>query len=266
MCKKDREELKVSAAKINTTKTNSAKQRDIPANKKFQGIKNEADDNYPDKGQHKKSEDKKRQPKGKGIFECAFCSKKFAYKENVKVHINTVHMVRKYSCKYCGKTYSRPQTLKGHIKVYHEGHRFKCTKTNCNESFQRKDQLKAHMMSHQGKYLFICSTCSKGYNHKSNYEAHCNTHLVKKPYKCGQCEAYSTNYSSDFKRHLKVCQVTASIKCPMKDCKGVFKCQAYLRDHLHKFHQQGDPIICPICGKTFWYFSSKQAHMKTHQK
>ena len=196
MYKKDREELKVSAAKINTTKTNSAKQRDIPANKKFQGVKNEADNNYPDKGQHKKLKDKKRQPKGKGVFECALCSKKFAYKENVKVHINAVHMIRKYSCKYCGKTYSRPRTLKGHIKVYHEGHRFKCTKTNCNESFQRTDQLKGHMMSHQGKYLFICSTCGKGYNHKSNYEVDCNTHLVKKPYKCGQCEAYSTNYSS----------------------------------------------------------------------
>ena len=135
MYKKDREELKVSAAKINTTKSNSAKQRDIPANKKFKGITNEADDHYPDKGQHKKSEDKKRQPKGEGVFECTFCSKKFPYKENVKVHINTVHMVRKYSCKYCGKTYSMPQTLKVHIKVYHEGHRFKCTKTNCNESF-----------------------------------------------------------------------------------------------------------------------------------
>ena len=97
-----------------------------------------------------KSRNKKKQPKGKGVFECGICGKKFAYKVNLKVHINAVHMVRKYSCKYCGKTYSRLQTLKGHIKVYHEGLHFKCSKPNCNESFQRKDQLKAHMMSHQG--------------------------------------------------------------------------------------------------------------------
>ena len=206
----------------NKRKNNSLKQKKEHLNKKPKEIKPEPTEEYLEEEEDHQFQDNQRKPKGKGVFECAFCSKKFAYKENVKVHMNIVHMVRKYSCKYCGKIYLRPQTLKGHIKVYHEGLSFKCTKPNCNESFQRKDQLKAHMMSHQGKYLFICSTCCKGYNHKSNYKAHCNTHLVKKLYKCGQCDTYSTNYSSDFKRHLKVCQVTASIKCPIKNCKGNF--------------------------------------------
>ena len=189
MHKKEIEESDDVSTSRNKRKNTSSIEKNQSVNKKPKQIKEEHTDVNLDK-EDEKSRNKKKQPKGKGVFECGICGKKFAYKENLKVHIDAVHMVRKYSCQYCDKTYSRLQTLKGHIKVYHEGLHFKCSKPNCNESFQRKNQLKAHMMSHQGKYLFICSTCSKGYNHKSDYEAHCNTHLVNKPYKCGQCNAY----------------------------------------------------------------------------
>ena len=191
--------------------------------------------------------------------------KVFGYKDNLRVHINASHIVKKFSCKLFKKIFAHAQSLKLHIKVVHEGYRFTCTYSDCNEQFERKEQLTSHILSHQGKFLFMCDHCGKGYNHKGNYKAHLNTHMASKPYKCGVCNEYATAYPYDFKRHLHVCKVEPNIKCPIRGCKVILKCKAYLWDHLCKFHQQGDPIVCPNCGKEFWYFFSLKAHMKTHK-
>ena len=200
----------------------------------------------------------------KEVFKCAICDKQFSCKQNVKMHLESAHTVQKYVCKQCGKEYGRPQTLRGHVKTVHKGFRFKCTKKDCNEEFIWKDQLNVHMLEHEGKYKFICSICSKGYNHKGNFESHLNTHLGEMIYMCHRCKVWATNYHQDFKRHLKVCGVQPHIKCPIDDCGKLFKSETYVQAHLNNVHEQGDPFICPICGKkNQTCYNKKESHENT---
>ena len=53
----------------------------------------------------------------KSSVQCNICHKIFANKDNLKVHIKSSYMIKKFTCKECDKVYSRKQTLRGHVKA-----------------------------------------------------------------------------------------------------------------------------------------------------
>ena len=82
------------------------------------------------------------------ILTCNICQKEFTNKDNMKKHVNAVHMIKEFSCNECGKIYSRANTLKGHINVVHKGKCYIFTYENCKDSFLRKDDLNLHLLGH----------------------------------------------------------------------------------------------------------------------
>ena len=92
----------------------------------------------------------------------------------------------------------------GHINTAHKGQRFKCTISGCSESFMRKDQLKFHILGHEGKYRFLCYNCGKGFNHKENFTAHEDTHTGDKPYKCGRDLVVLIEWENDRDSSFKI--------------------------------------------------------------
>ena len=121
-------------------------------------------------------------------------------------------------------------TLQGHINTVHKGWRFKCTISGCSESFMWKDQLKFHILGHEGKYRFLCYNWGKGFNHKGNFTAHKDMHTGDKSYKCGRCNAYSTVYPSDLKYHIGTCNIELHIPCTKNGCTGTIFIQGLLTE------------------------------------
>jgi len=78
-------------------------------------------------------------------FNCEQCDKTFGRKDNLKTHINTVHLKqKKYKCDLCDKSFGQKQQLKRHINTFHlKQKNFKCD--HCNESFGEKGQMKTHI-------------------------------------------------------------------------------------------------------------------------
>ena len=109
----------------------------------------------------------------------------------------------------------------------------------------RKDQLQFHLLSHKGKYCFLCYECGKGFNHKGNFEAHKGSHSADKPYKCGRCNKYSTVYPSDLCHHIKTCTVEPHIPCTEPGCKELFSSNDYLQKHLPRKTQERKAISLP---------------------
>ena len=70
----------------------------------------------------------------KSSVQCNICHKIFANKDNLKVHIKSSHLIKKFACKECDKVYSRKQTLRGHVKAVHEGQRYVYTHDDCDET------------------------------------------------------------------------------------------------------------------------------------
>lgn len=54
-------------------------------------------------------------------YSCTICGMTTAYKDNLDIHVRSVHMkIKKHICEYCGEAYLRPSILKRHLQSKHK--------------------------------------------------------------------------------------------------------------------------------------------------
>ena len=53
-------------------------------------------------------------------YTCFICHKTYAHKCNLKIHIDTSHMLRVHKCQHCNKEYKRREYLNRHLKTAHK--------------------------------------------------------------------------------------------------------------------------------------------------
>ncbi|CAG2217681.1 KRAB [Mytilus edulis] len=77
---------------------------------------------------------------------CPLCSKQFAYKNSLNVHIKANHSKEKevpsYLCSTCGCGYKSLDALREHRKVVHEGRLLSCI---CGKQFKWRSSQKYHL-------------------------------------------------------------------------------------------------------------------------
>ncbi len=120
---------------------------------------------------------KKKKEKAKPSTECSVCHKKFLKAENLKRHVQGVHMKQKnFSCEVCGMAFFLKQYLQKHIISVHENVRaFKCEK--CSRSFKHNTQLKRHVREvHDGVKEYQCQFCGKEFAQAGNMRSHLEKH------------------------------------------------------------------------------------------
>ena len=77
------------------------------------------------------------------VYHCHICGQKFSLPENMKRHVQTVHMKTKISCQDCGKEFTCKDHLRRHCKSVHEGKRHQCT--FCDKNYSQAGDLHRHM-------------------------------------------------------------------------------------------------------------------------
>ena len=77
---------------------------------------------------------------------------------------------------------------------------FKCS--ICSGEFKRNEDLKYHMLTHNGVERFKCEICSKEFNHSGNLKYHMLSHTGGKPFMCDICCEGFTE-SGHLKRHMQ---------------------------------------------------------------
>ena len=80
---------------------------------------------------------------------CETCDKSFAANQNLKTHINTVHMkLKPFKCDYCDSSFGRKSNIQNHIKVVHMDYKpFGCN--HCEKFFAHNCDLKRHIVTHE---------------------------------------------------------------------------------------------------------------------
>ena len=101
---------------------------------------------------------------------CDFLSA--AISESLKCNVTLKQKGTKPICTLCTKTFARKQVLKIHMESVHEGKKtFECD--ICGQKFAGKSSVKRHIeVVHEGKKRFQCSTCKVQFSKKENMERH----------------------------------------------------------------------------------------------
>ncbi|CAB3261118.1 unnamed protein product [Arctia plantaginis] len=167
-----------------------------------------------------------------GTHPCEVCGKIFSTPQKHKNHVNTVHKLMKrfkctkcperfgeyfrrqkhmvqvhglaplrYKCNVCEKSFDRRYTLSRHMKRDHlEERDYQCEL--CSYKCFTKNELRVHMVKHNGERIYECSVCKKAYARKKTLKEHMRIHNNDRRFACAVCgQAFVQKCS--LKGHLK---------------------------------------------------------------
>ena len=116
------------------------------------------------------------------IFKCSYCYFEcWPLVKDIVKHYDTWHPDKKvFPCETCGKLFTRKHDLGVHKKEAHSETKEKQLQClHCEYKALRKSHLNRHVESKHNKSNFACSICNKSFNRKDNLKMHMKTHEEK---------------------------------------------------------------------------------------
>ncbi|XP_057658018.1 zinc finger and BTB domain-containing protein 41-like isoform X1 [Diorhabda carinulata] len=183
-------------------------------------------------------------------FECSLCQKKFGASNSLKVHVRVCHSTETpYVCEECGVGYGRLDYLQRHEKTHSIKHNtfMVLAKRNyskvaakdnglscifCAIKMSSKQELIAHLQTHNGLKKFECEYCELILNSPSEKHFHESTH--KNSYICTTCSKnFSTKKELRIHEDLKECMLQ-KFTCII--CNSTHARQSLLETHILNEH------------------------------
>ncbi|XP_077300441.1 uncharacterized protein LOC143921151 [Arctopsyche grandis] len=187
-------------------------------------------------------------------FECDDCSKTFADKSELLLHIMK-HIKR---CKVCLKSFKHSSSIRRHMKSHTGENPYKCN--ICLKSFAQRSGFVKHANFHSNTKPYECDICSKSFASRYNITIHLDTHTGIKPYKCNVCPKSFTSKNS-LRQHISFHAVLKPHKCDV--CPASFPFKYMLTGHK-KLHNKEHAFECDMCLKSFSYRHNLSRHMQIH--
>ncbi|XP_053325348.1 zinc finger protein ZXDC [Spea bombifrons] len=165
----------------------------------------------------------------------------------------------------CAKAFDRKQQLKVHLLSHTESQRpFKCTVDNCGWSFTTLYKLKRHLQSHDKQRPFSCEVegCGKSFTTVYNLKAHHKAHEEK-----NRCDGES--FPADAKRASRRrthFEPERPYKCEFPGCGKTFITVTALFSHHRAHVREQDPFVCsfPGCNKQYDKACRLKIHLRSH--
>ncbi|CAG5057372.1 unnamed protein product [Parnassius apollo] len=136
-------------------------------------------------------------------FKCTQCPERFSEYFRRQKHLVEVHGVAplQYKCNVCDKSFDRRYTLSRHMKRDHlEERDFQCHL--CSYKCFTNNELRVHMVKHNGERIYECSVCKKSYARKKTLKEHMRIHNNDRRFACAVCgQAFVQKCS--LKGHIK---------------------------------------------------------------
>lgn len=117
--------------------------------------------------------------------------------------------------------------------------------------------------------LYNCSICQEKFAKKKLYQSHMKfAHLPKEAtiFSCADCAESLFISNLELQLHQNIFHSTdlssKLFQCPA--CPKKFRTKSLINRHFGIHTSSDRPFVCEQCGKTFFHYSSFQAHIKVH--
>ncbi|XP_049883321.1 zinc finger protein 718-like [Pectinophora gossypiella] len=145
-------------------------------------------------------------------FKCSKCPERFSEYFTRQKHMVAVHGMAplQYKCNVCDKSFDRRYTLSRHMKRDHlEERDYQCEM--CSYTCFTNNELRVHMIKHNGARIFECAVCKKSYARKKTLKEHMRIHNNDRRFACAVCgQAFVQKCS--LKGHIKTHHVEFSMQ------------------------------------------------------
>ena len=137
---------------------------------------------------------------------CSECTSIYSSKKNLRLHIKTVHEVKKpHNCTLCGTAFGLKKGLKNHLGFMHgdDANRRPYLCSQCGSNFKEKGELKSHIDEvHDGKKPHVCSICGRSFTRANRLKLHISTAHERNAVSCSVCKKIFKAQLS-LERHIK---------------------------------------------------------------
>ncbi|XP_075224329.1 uncharacterized protein LOC142326076 isoform X10 [Lycorma delicatula] len=133
---------------------------------------------------------------------CSICGKSV---KCISTHMNVMHMEHTTAtCDICEKVYPSERNLRVHKRLSHSRKEKNHTCEICGASFQFKELLKNHFVTHNDERNYKCNKCDKTFKLKSVLNTHQRVHTNAEPYTCNIC-GESFKWKQTYDKHFSKC-------------------------------------------------------------
>ncbi|XP_075430714.1 zinc finger protein ZXDC-like isoform X2 [Ascaphus truei] len=169
----------------------------------------------------------------------------------------------------CAQAFDRKQQLKVHLLSHTEGQRpFKCSVDRCGWSFTTLYKLKRHLQSHDKRRPFSCDVpgCGKCFTTVYNLKAHLRAHEQESVFRCDTCGERCPT-AAKLGTHLRThFEPERPYKCEFPGCDKTFITVTALFSHHRAHVREQEQFICsfPGCNKQYDKACRLKIHLRSH--
>ncbi|XP_040909584.1 telomere zinc finger-associated protein isoform X2 [Toxotes jaculatrix] len=198
----------------------------------------------------------------KDSVQCPICDKSFKSKYYLKVHNRRHTGERPFGCLKCGKRYFRKENLLIHeIRDCARVQTYTCV--TCSATFNGKEQLRLHVVSHTGDMPHKCSSCPEQFMYKKNLTIHMmKIHGYPKPHACPQCP--KTFLTRTELRVHEAAKHRGEKPFVCEECGHRASSRNGLQMHIKAIHRNERPFVCNLCGHAFSQKNNLNMHLRIH--
>ena len=149
-------------------------------------------------------------------LKCRECGKIFAMKQNLDVHMKSVHSFASVKCTICHQSFTRQSNLTSHYNYVHdvvdnylvmddgiEIQYYECEECSFESRYEKN--LRKHILTvHSEERKFNCTECPYVSNRMDNLSMHIKTQHSSKAtiFACEECD-YTSKYIQNVRKHGK---------------------------------------------------------------
>ena len=208
------------------------------------------------------------------FHQCSKCDKNFPTLDDLEIHNQKIHSVKKeifkYWCIKCKIDLTSDKDLIDHMKLANHSKKLEIPKNStriedihckfCHQMFSTKQTLDNHIKAiHENVKSYFCENCGKAYCDKSSLRSHIkDKHKDLKPHKCNSCDK-AFNRKHTLKQHVKIIHEKARDHL-CENCSKSFSTKSNLVDHMKSFHEKREiSFQCIKCDK---HYQRKQHYLR----